>query len=59
MKKSILTNYAKYLFSLLFLVAVFTENSINPAHYTLFYGCMAIVLVLLIIVIAIENNLKF
>ena len=54
-----LKNYAKYAFILLFLIMVFTEQSIEPEHYTLFYGCTGMILVLFIIVIAIENNLKF
>ena len=54
-----LKNYAKYAFILLFLIIVFTEQSIEPKHYTLFYGCAGLILLLFIIVIAIENNLKF
>ena len=54
-----LKNYAKYAFILLFLIMVFTEQSIEPEHYTLFYGCTGIILLLFIIVIAIENNIKF
>ena len=53
-----LKNYAKYAFILLFLIMVFTEQSIEPEHYTLFYGCAVIILLLFIIVIAIENNIK-